>query len=82
MVNKKMEYGKPYGSDFVPDKTILHTRRLTGNQYKALLTDHLYPIMKHFIIMLGVVSSRMTLPSAPGYEGSLNGWDEDENDMS
>jgi len=45
--------------------------RVTANQYKVVLSHHLYPMMKHFYPD-GVVSSKMTMPKFTGHEGSLN----------
>ena len=44
----------------------------TCNLYKVVLSDHLYPMMKHFYPD-GVVSSRMPISTSTGHEGSLNG---------
>lgn len=43
----QLEWGRHLFCRHLLDPLVPVNRRLTGNQYTVLLTDHLYPVMKH-----------------------------------
>lgn len=42
---------------------------VTADQYKVILTDHLHPRMKHFLTLMGKLSSRMPVPQCTQHQG-------------
>lgn len=59
---------------------VLWCRRITANQYRVILTNHLY-LMMNFLSLLEVVSSRVTMSPSTEHKGLLDKYEHDVNYM-